>query len=107
MASKIRVTITAGPDKSALFVSLIHGNRHGRVSVTFDIHHDCGDEGLFTANIDRVGREDESGHSWNISGLLTGNIGDCHVNHASFEGFYSTSLRRGWIEIPRDRLIVP
>lgn len=68
MATQREFTITGGPSKFDLMISLFYGGTHQRMGVHFQLDNPGVSGAEVNVFIDQIQREDGSGESWNISG---------------------------------------
>jgi hypothetical protein len=98
-------SITSGPSKFDLMVSLFDANYTNRRTVTFMVVTPHGQSELLKTNqeievqIDGIEREDGSGENWNFHGYhLT--KADEKVTFNKVKGYFSTRTLTGWVEWP-------
>jgi len=101
MAQHESVTITAGPSKFDLMLSLFDGNKEPRRTVGFMIQSGKSDFHNRTAlevAITKVSQEDGSGESWCFDGCVVNTRPQFHVT-----GWFRTSSRGGWVKVVEKR----
>ena len=86
----VRYDITDGPSKMDFMLSLFDGDTQHRRPVVFTLRG----EGLTSFIIDGVEREDGSGENWIFKGSYY--LGS--ISRILAHGFFSTRMRKGWIE---------
>ncbi len=81
-------SITNGPDRMLLVISLVEGNPTPRKTVTFETESPTGH---LEVAITALEQEDGSGHCWNFKGY-----GKAGQMRSQVHGFYRTNTRKGW-----------
>lgn len=97
----IRATISKGPSKFDLMVSLFEGNPTPRHRVTFTVSPQNTIETRFArdlrVSITCIEQEDGSGESWNFKGYVQK---DELSPSKIVDGYYSSATRKGYIFLP-------